>query len=158
MIRFEWILLNILEFIGDFIDDIAQWMLKHDVLLRKEFFASLWKFHADFQWFLNQIPFPGGVRWRRSANRHSWHSRPRGLCCHTWQLFPKWWRFFVRVFDNRWWKLRLNTRISVSHSKWSIHFNLIISLINSFNVIVLLQRTNSSRKEWRKHTVLVSRQ
>lgn len=58
----------------------------------------------------------GGTRRRRSTNRHTWYCRTRRLCGHSWQLFPKWWRFSVRLFHHRRRKFSINTRVPVIFS------------------------------------------
>lgn len=69
-------------------------------------------------------------RWR-STNRYSWYGRTRRLCCHTWQLFPERWRFFVRFLDNRRWKFSINAGIPVNYyTRFSIQLSqfLIVSI------------------------------
>lgn len=116
--------------------------------------------------FSNVPNATGCARRRRGTNRHSRHCRPRRLCSHTRQLFPKRRRFSLRFLDNGRWKFSSHTGISVSWH-FSSSFCLIMLLlalvsleINRYFVFILtnFQRTNFTRQKRWEHTILVGRQ
>lgn len=96
---------------------------------KKLFFAWQFQVYRDdlFYWYKLAFVSLGGIGWRGSSNRYSRYCWSGGLCGHSRQLFPQWWRISLRFFNHRRRKLPSNSGIPVRRPCEIFHANYFIN-------------------------------